>query len=88
MGGDSPSVLAAGLPNITGYFNGKKLTDNDDIASGAFQIGGAPAKLTPNCPDDEVGYGFNFDASRSNPIYGASTTVQPPTIQLIPQIKY
>ena len=29
-----------------------------------------------------------FDASRSNPIYGNAETVQPPTIMLIPQIKY
>lgn len=29
-----------------------------------------------------------FDASKSNPIYGNSATVQPPAIQLIPQIKY
>lgn len=29
-----------------------------------------------------------FDASRSNPIYGSSTTVQPPSIKLIPQLRY
>ena len=29
-----------------------------------------------------------FDASRSNSIYGASTTVQPPALQLTPQIRY
>ena len=29
-----------------------------------------------------------FDARRSNLIYGNSDTVQPPAIQLIPQIKY
>ena len=29
-----------------------------------------------------------FDASRSNPIYGNAETVQPPTIMLIPQIRY
>ena len=32
--------------------------------------------------------GFTFNAARSNPIYGASDTVQPPAIQLIPQIRY
>lgn len=31
---------------------------------------------------------WEFDASKSNPIYGNSSTVQPPAIQLIPQIKY
>lgn len=32
--------------------------------------------------------GTGFDASRSNPIYGASDTVQPHALLLIPQIKY
>ena len=30
---------------------------------------------------------LSFDASKSSPIYGNSSTVQPPAIQLIPQIK-
>ena len=29
-----------------------------------------------------------FNASQSNNIYGSSTTVQPPALQLIPQIKF
>ena len=29
-----------------------------------------------------------IDANKGNPIYGNSSTVQPPAIQLIPQIKY
>ena len=29
-----------------------------------------------------------FDASRCSPIYGASTTIQPPALQLIAQIKF
>ena len=31
---------------------------------------------------------FNFNASQSNSIYGASSTVQPPALSLIPQIKF
>ena len=31
---------------------------------------------------------YKFDASRSNSIYGNSTTVQPPTLTLLPCIKY
>ncbi len=31
--------------------------------------------------------GINFDLSRSNPIYGASNTVQPPALTLLPCIK-
>ena len=33
-------------------------------------------------------YRDNFDASRSNAIYGNSTTVQPPAITMLAQIKY
>ena len=33
-------------------------------------------------------YGYGIDASKGNPIYGNSNTVQPPAIVLIPQIKY
>ena len=31
---------------------------------------------------------LGFDAAKSSKIYGASTTVQPPAISLIPQIKF
>ena len=31
---------------------------------------------------------LQFDASRSNGLYGDSNTVQPPAISLIPQIKF
>lgn len=31
---------------------------------------------------------INFNASRSNEIYGSADTVQPPALSLIPQIKY
>ena len=42
----------------------------------------------PN-PGNRMNYGdIDFDASRSNPIYGASATVQPSAIKLIPVIRY
>ena len=31
---------------------------------------------------------IRFNASRSNILYGASNTVQPPAISLLPQIRY
>ena len=38
---------------------------------------------------NRINYGdVDFDASRVNQIYGASTTVQPPAIKLIPVIRY
>lgn len=67
--------LEAGLPNIRAAFGG---TQVDDVgpATGAiytvtnyavFQEGTGYSKIS-----------LRFDASRSNPIYGASDTVQPP----------
>lgn len=67
----------AGLPNITGSFNGNQLTDRNEYASGALVVGGAEARVTPAGNFDESQKGFSFDASKSNPIYGRSSTVQP-----------
>ena len=76
------TTIEAGLPNITGEVK----PDDPDYgwgagteASGAFtnyynrfsHIGGYDWS-------SNRGNGFTFDASRSNPIYGKSTTVQPP----------
>lgn len=82
QGGDSPAVLEAGLPNITGSF-GNIYYQN---ATGAFtkgagsQYGHADAMYV-----DSI---IQFSASNSNAIYGNSDTVQPPAIVLIPQMKY
>ena len=45
-------------------------------------------KIVNSATDVERSDGMLFDASKSNPIYGNSTTVQPPAIQLIPQLRY
>ena len=44
--------------------------------------------VTEKVSDEYTGADPGFDASRSNPIYGSSTTVQPPAISLIPQLRY
>lgn len=84
-GSDSVSIINAGLPNITGELSCAKEWDYGR-ANGAFaQIAEA------NGPEDSKwanGKLVNFNASRSSSIYGASSTVQPPTIALIPQIKF
>ena len=67
------TVKAAGLPNITGTFDG----NTDDTSSqkkGAFYDTNIHFR-GPNGNDD--GGVVGFDASKSNPIYGASDTVQP-----------
>ena len=93
--------LPAGLPNITGQFAFQE--DNAtqsqgygfarvNSATGAFQ--GIKREswhrmLSANVLTDEDGdSSIEFNASKSNPIYGQSNTVQPAAIQLIPIIKY
>lgn len=85
-GGDTVLVKGPGLPNIVGYFGGIKDSVTDGQTSGAFYAdppttGGVDAGGYQNAR-------VHFDASRSNLIYGASDTVQPPALSLIPQIKY
>ena len=82
--------MSAGLPNITGSFvPGSVPSNHSKYATGAFQgTGGTVRKITelanPTTPD----YGYTFNASRSNSIYGNSTTVQPPSVVMNYIIKY
>lgn len=86
QGGDSPAVLAAGLPNITGQYYA--------VIGGGITVNGAfTGSWVDSSGQTSGGGGYNrvhlvVDASKSNAIYGASNTVQPPAIVLIPQIKY
>lgn len=86
QGGDSPAVLAAGLPNITGQYYA--------VVGGGITVNGAFTGSWVDSSGQTSGGGvYNrvhlvVDASKSNAIYGASNTVQPPAIVLIPQIKY
>ena len=90
LAGDGAGAsVAAGLPNITGQsfsFHNYAF----DKRKGAFikstQDGG---RATANNGGSTYYHVFvRFDASDSNPIYGASSTVQPPAIKLIPVIRY
>lgn len=67
------TTAEAGLPNITGE---TRFTQYDDTNSGAFYkiYTGGNAYGGATYPDVIV----QFDASRSNSIYGNSNTVQPP----------
>ena len=81
MGGDNRAIMQPALPNITGYLG----TTISNQVSGAFyeysQVspigsGGWPAAI------------IRMDASRCSSIYASENTVRPPSLQLIPQIKY
>ena len=77
QGNDAGGMIEAGLPNITGY---NATAWGNLNPSGAFVAVGW---------DDYGGLGkntgrrvINFEASRSNPIYGRSSTVQPPAVKI------
>ena len=69
------TTVEAGLPNITGSFTADVRMNNHAV-SGAFTAGDWLASTGANSSDSRV-YKFSLDASRSNPIYGRSSTVQP-----------
>jgi hypothetical protein len=75
---EAGQYVAAGLPNITGNIN-----TNQNLLDpyGAFYWSG---ELSSNYTHNEKAYNGNvnimFAASRSNPIYGNSDTVQPPAL--------
>ena len=88
LAGDGAGAsVAAGLPNITGVL--KYRYSAIYSAEGSFAQGRARENsVNLAFSDSSTGLTASFDASRSNPIYGASATVQPPAIKLIPIIRY
>lgn len=86
MGGEPVKSVEAGLPNITGGPIG-----TEGIAEqpkGALFRDGSVTQYSVDSANSHVWARVKFDASKSNPIYGASTTVQPPAFSMIAQIKY
>ena len=87
QGGDNILTLCAGLPEISGQASlGSDHQENQNEA-------GALTTINRSSPVFSLGRNgggwctLKFKASRSNAIYGASTTVQAPALQLIPQFK-
>ena len=94
------TVKSAGLPNITGTAhallgpNSRIAWDTKDPSiglTGPFYATGkygnyASGQTTSG--EKNLPQNLNFDASRSNPIYGKSTTVQPPALTMRYIIKY
>ena len=88
------TALSAGLPNITGrggmgecrtYTSGSSY-ELMKQASGAFYWDTSKNYYGSNGGVDQDDAVMCFDASKSNSIYGASTTVQPPALTLLPCI--
>ena len=100
QGGEAVKSVEAGLPNIKST---QSYEDLKSPIVGTGQAGKSYGtgfmQLRPNSnyysasgagdSGNRINYGdVDFDASRANPIYGASETVQPPALSLIAQIKY
>ena len=85
-GNNVRQLVAAGLPNITGSYvsisDSRKYNVSDALYKGDY---GAYSYASATRTE---GYGIGFDASKSNSIYGNSTTVQPPAIKLNVLIKH
>lgn len=93
--------IEEGLPNITGTINNQFPADTTFSFGGEWPIAGTsnPGALTSkgNLTNKAIAESswtggsvlgsISFDAGRSNSIYGASATVQPPALTLLPCIK-
>lgn len=87
QGGDNCSIREAGLPNITAEWVDYRAVIYAAELKGAIIKSKEESGAGPNyAPSSHTR--FVFDANDSNPIYGNSATVQPPSIQLIPQLRY
>ena len=88
-GNGAGASVAAGLPNITGG----PLKPVRTVSGGNINAG-ALIQIADQGTHTEGGDGYQnavsikLDASKANPIYGRSDTVQPPAIKLMPIIRY
>ena len=100
MGGEATKSVEAGLPNIEIRYRDRIYTYEWEWQQGQENkiLEDKRKQVTLTNPDGQYSYGpgngsvyggiVTLDASKSNPIYGASETVQPPAITMIAQIKY
>ena len=93
-GANSAGYLSAGLPNLTGGVSriGLGVSSSAATFSGVF-IGSSSGNNNPMQGgwDNDEGYfngSLSFNASKSNSIYGASSTVQPPSIKVRVYTRY
>ena len=78
----------AGLPNIKGSVTSVRVSSkHGSLADGAFTVDSSIDTVKYVGSSDGGEMAINFNASRSNKIYGKSNTVQPNSALLIPYIK-
>lgn len=89
------TVKSAGLPDIYGHYI--SVVRGDNTVLGAFSVldlgknkfdSDGHVDSHPTSLDVLYDARVQFDASRSNSIYGSSSTVQPPALTLLPCIKF
>lgn len=80
--GNVGKYVAPGLPNITGAWNDRIAFYSAHTASGAVVAGTTGDGAEANVSGTNRPASYSFDASKSNSIYGASTTVQAPATQM------
>ena len=77
------------MPNVSGNFYVAGYSEAGALTDGVFAIVGQNITDSHQNAGNLVGgTRVNMSLSRSNAIYGASTTVQPSALSLIGQIKY
>lgn len=85
-------IIANDLPNITGAITSYELGRAGGAAAGALYDDGSAkygvSRDSGSGNHDGQSLVITLEASRSSSIYGASTTVQPPAVKLLPCIKY
>ena len=85
-GSSTPGVKReAGLPNIAGVVGPIDDYSSSNLTGSFYNAGAIGYDATSGNTGN--GWKLGFDASRSNPIYGASDSVQPPSLTLLPCIK-
>lgn len=72
--GAAGTVIEAGLPNITGFVCGGWMSGNGAFANYRYVSASGDGRGYPASDS------CTFDASRCSPIYGRSSTVQPPAV--------
>lgn len=83
------TVKSAGLPNITGKMFLWQFSGWESLSDGAISNTLTDWKHSVSNGDMILNDSeMKFNASKSNGIYGNSTTVQPPALTLLPCIKY
>lgn len=77
-GSNGNSTIEAGLPNITGSVGAFQATSVGSTCTGAFAYATYERSVWGGGDHAENTSGATFDASRSNSLFGKSSTVQPP----------